>query len=140
MLKTAFMSLILMTLCEANDLAQVQRQATAAMRANSLRMRISAENMANAKSPDYTPKAVVVGKGKNGVVVKDVIQQKNKTRQVFDPNHPQADTQGMVTLPDIDPLITLMDLQQTRLDNERVMKVYQMATDQRHRILSMMNH
>ena len=102
--------------------------------------------MANANSANYITKGVVIKSKRNSkagtdhVVATKVVRNVNRVKWVYNPNHPMADEKGMVQMPDIDPLTALMDLQQTRLDNDRLMKASQLTTDQRHRILSMINH
>ena len=129
-----------------NDaLARSQRVLTSAMKANNIRMRVAAENMANNKTADYVPKSVEVRSQHNrktnttDVKVRKISRDKKKMIKTYDPTHPKADRQGMVNMPKIDPLLTMMDMQRAKLDNERAMKSYQMTTDMRHRTIKMMN-
>jgi len=73
------------------------------------------------------------------VAVKSITQDKNQMIEVYDPTHPRADAQGRVNMPKLDPLMTMMDMHQAKLENERAMKSYQMTTDMRQRTLQMMN-
>jgi flagellar basal-body rod protein FlgC len=116
-----------------------------ALNANNIRMRVAAENMANSSSAGYVPKVVemrVMQKSNqpSNVEVKQIRRDPNKVHKVYDPHHPQADADGMVLMPKVDPLMMMMDVNKARLDNERMMKTYQMASDMRHRIIKMMNH
>ena len=125
-------------------LARSQRILTAAMKANNIRMRVAAENMANNKTADYVPKSVEVRSkhdrktNATTVQVRNITRDKTKMVKTYDPTHPKADAEGMVNMPKIDPLLTMMDMQRARLDNERAMKSYQMTTEMRHRTIKMM--
>lgn len=116
-----------------------------AMKANNIRMRVAAENMANNKTVDYVPKAVEMREKRdrrykiNTVKVHDITRDKNKMSKIYNPSHPKADADGMVNMPKVDPLLTMMDMQRAKLDNERAMKSYQMTTDMRHRTIKMIN-
>lgn len=129
-----------------NDvLAQSHKTLTSALQANKVRMRVAAENMANSQSPEYVPKNVEVRastdrKNKATVVkVERITRNPEKMKMVYDPTHPKANAEGLVNMPNVDPLITLMDMQRAKLENEHVMKSYQMTTDMRHSTLKMMN-
>lgn len=128
-----------------NSYQQMQKITANAMQANGNRMKNEAENMAGSKVPGYIPKRLPITikrdrkAGVDQVITKNAVRDTARTKVVYDPYHPQADAQGMVTYPDVDPMVSLMNLQETKADNERAMKAYQMATDQRHRILSMIN-
>lgn len=128
-----------------NPYQKVQQSASDAMRVNAMRMKVGAENMAGSQASDYVPKEVPVivrkdrKSGINRVIAQKPIQDPRRRKNVYDPSHPMADAHGMVSMPDVDPLVTVMNLQEARIANERAMKVYQMATDQRHRTLSMIN-
>ena len=150
-----FLSLILSTGSFSNlyakastsqdTLARAQRTLSDAMKANNVRLRVASENMANNKTADYAPKKIEMKTKKDpktkavSVAVKSIIQDKNQMMKVYDPTHPKADGQGRVNMPKLDPLMTMMDMHQAKLDNERAMKSYQMTTDMRQRTLQMMN-
>ncbi len=129
-----------------NDaLARSQRILTDAMKANNVRMRVAAENMANSKTADYVPKSVEMRAQRDrrtnttSVKVRNIVRDKNKMIKVHDPSHPKADAQGMLNMPKINPLMTMMDMQRAKGDSERAMKSYQMTTDMRHRTIKLMN-
>lgn len=129
---------------DKDGLAQTQKILADSMAANNIRLRVAAENMANHKTADYAPRSVEV-KTKNDrkaktktVQVNKVIEDSSKMTKVYDPTHPKADADGMVNMPKLDPLLTMMDMQKAKLDSERAMKAMQMTTDMRHRTISMM--
>lgn len=126
-------------------LAKTQKTLTKSLEAQNVRTRVAAENMANSASPGYIPKQVQLNSRYNrktqttDVNVKSIVQNPDRVRKVYDPNHPQADETGMVTMPDTDPLLNYMDLQKARIDTKHIQKSYQLTTEMRHQTLKMMN-
>ena len=132
-----------MTIDRLNNVLKI---ASNSMENNQVRMRISAENMANAKSPNYVPQSVEFKSAlnrKEGVSlleVKKIHQHHERMEQSHDPSHPSADENGMVTLPTIDPLTSLMDIQECKHAHERALKVYEVATSIRQKQIQMMGN
>ncbi len=124
-------------------MSDIQHMMSETLKVNEIKSRVAAQNMANSQSAGYFPKDIYVKskmdkKSRNQVphVVK-VKENKKKVKKVYQPSHPDADNQGYVEMPDIDHLIVMMDMQQNRLDNEKMMRVYEMATQQQHRVIGM---
>lgn len=100
--------------------------AGSALSAQSQRMNVSASNLANADSvvgPDgqpYRARQVVfqvnppagqaLGQEIGGVRVAGVIQDPSPLKQVYDPKHPQADAQGYVSMPNVDPVAETVNM------------------------------
>ncbi len=107
------------------------------MAADRLRMDVVAENLANADTTrgangqPYQRKEVVLqeaGGGStfadtlagaqtpgtqsvgNGVEVTGIVADPSPPRRVYDPGHPDADAQGYVTLPNVNPVTEMVDL------------------------------
>jgi flagellar basal-body rod protein FlgC len=101
--------------------------------AERLRMDVTAENLANAqttRTPEggaYRRKTVilqqsgggfagqlagVVGSGAEpaGVEAVGVVADETPLRRVYDPGHPDADAQGYVTMPNVNPVTEMVDL------------------------------
>ena len=97
--------------------------------AQRLRMDVTAENLANAQSVGYRRKDVVVREAQGagggfdgalrnamgsaagkGVEVQQIAVDQSPGRKVFDPGHPDADAQGYVTLPNVNPVTEMVDL------------------------------
>lgn len=130
---------------QSHTLQDVQKIASDSLRVNEVRSRVAAENMANAKSAGYEPKSIEVAsvnKGLSGsgetVNVKSIKKDENRVVQEYNPAHPQADEHGYVKMPDVNPLIELMNMQESRHSSERALKVYETATDMRHKLISIM--
>ena len=93
------------------------------MTAERLRMDVIASNLANADSTrgadgqPYRRRMVVLQAGSpsfdqvlSGVKVAGVVQDQSPLRRVYDPSHPDADAQGYVTLPNVNPVTEMVDL------------------------------
>ena len=93
-----------------------------AMTAQSQRMNVTASNMANADSvagPDgeaYRAKQVMFeargqnGTGVGGVAVREVIEAPSPLRREFRPDHPLADAQGYVSMPNVEPVNEMVNM------------------------------
>ena len=85
--------------------------------AERLRMDTTAENLANAQTPGYHRKEVVVrerfdaqlGKAM-GVQAVGVQNDPTPNRQVYDPSNPDADARGYVSRPAVDSVTEMTDL------------------------------
>ena len=103
--------------------------------AERLRMDVTAENLANAQSTQgadgqpYRRKEVVLrqagggfetalssamGPGSatpaRGVEVVSIAEDQSPNRMVYDPGHPDADAEGYVSMPNVDPVTEMVDL------------------------------
>jgi len=102
--------------------------------AERLRMDVTAENLANAQSTQgadgqpYRRKEVVLrqagggfetaltsamGGGETasrGVEVVAIAEDQSPNRLVYDPGHPDADAEGYVSMPNVDPVTEMVDL------------------------------
>lgn len=102
---------------------------SSALQAQRLRMDVIAANLANAQStrtPEggpYKRRDVVLeatpggsfddllGAGGSGAVrVARVVEDEKPPRVVFDPGHPDADAQGYVAYPNVNPITEMVDL------------------------------
>jgi flagellar basal-body rod protein FlgC len=110
--------------------------AASGMRAQSNRMRVIAENIANANSTSQTPNgdpyrrkvatvksdfdrdlgATLVQSGKP-------IEDMSEFRSQYDPGNPAADKQGYVKLPNVNPLIEVMDMREAQRSYEADLNV-----------------
>jgi flagellar basal-body rod protein FlgC len=103
--------------------------------AERLRMDVTAENLANAQTTrgadgqPYRRKEVVLaerqgpgtfgaalagamgrGGASGGVQVATIAQDQTPLKQVYDPGHPDADANGYVQMPNVDPVAEMVDL------------------------------
>ena len=102
--------------------------AVSGMKAQAERLRLISENMANADSIATTPggepyrRQVPVFKnyldeanGAELVKVEKVVKDHSPFEKKYEPNHPAADEQGYVSLPNVNPLIEMMDMKEAQL-------------------------
>lgn len=132
-------------LSKSDTLNNVLQITAKSLEASQLRMRNAAENMANAKSANYIPKSLEFRAkfdkkaGVHVVELQKVHEHHDQTQQIYDPNHPEANESGLVTLPKSDPLMFLMNLQEAKHEQERALKAHEIATDMKQKIIRMMS-
>ena len=101
--------------------------AASAHKAQQARMRVIAENIANAQSTAKTPGGdpyrrrvpvfepdTKVAAGADGVKIAQVRDDMRDFRTTYDPGHPAADEKGYVKLPNVDPLVEALDMREAQ--------------------------
>ncbi len=114
--------------------------AAAGLAAQNTRIRVIAENMANANSVANEPggepyrRQVVVFDNSfdreleaSLVEVDRVLEDRSAFGRRFDPNHPAADDQGYVLTPNVTGLVEMMDLRQAQRSYEANLRVIESA-------------
>jgi flagellar basal-body rod protein FlgC len=114
--------------------------ASSGLRAQSLRMRVVAENVANANSTAQVPggdpyrrKTVTFDAeldralGATKVEVRSIGVDRSEFRTVYDPSHPAADQSGYLKLPNVSPLIELADLREATRSYEANLNIIDQA-------------
>ena len=102
-----------------------QAIAASALKAQQGRMRIIAENLANANSTSKTPggdpyrrQAPVFEPtrvaGAQGVKMSKVEADQTEFRSEYDPGHPSADAKGYVKLPNVNSLVEALDMREAQ--------------------------
>lgn len=102
-----------------------QAIATSALRAQQARMRIIAENLANANSTSRAPggdpyrRQIPVFQqtkvsGAIGVSMARVQPDPTDFKSTYEPGNPAADAQGYVKEPNVDPLIEALDMKEAQ--------------------------
>ncbi|CAN7255667.1 flagellar basal body rod protein FlgC [Phenylobacterium sp. LjRoot164] len=126
-----------------------QMIAATALRAQQARMRVIAENMANAQSvsrqpggdpyrrqvPVFTPYKTDAGQG---VRVARVEPDRKDFRSVYDPSHPSADDKGYVKLPNVDTLVEALDMKEAQRAYEANLNVIETARAMEQRTLDIL--
>ncbi|WP_312162480.1 flagellar basal body rod protein FlgC [Phenylobacterium sp.] len=126
-----------------------QMIAATALRAQQARMRVIAENMANAQSvsrqpggdpyrrqvPVFTPYKTDAGQG---VRVARVEPDRKDFRSVYDPSHPSADDKGYVKLPNVDQLVEALDMKEAQRAYEANLNVIETARAMEQRTLDIL--
>ncbi|PHK93718.1 flagellar basal body rod protein FlgC [Pseudoroseomonas rhizosphaerae] len=124
----------------AGPLTQAMATAASGMSTQALRMRVAAENIANATSTasvaggdPYRRKLLTFGRmvdrstGAELVRMDSIRGDQRDFRTRFDPAHPAADETGYVKLPNVDPLIEQADLRGAGRSYEASISVMQQA-------------
>lgn len=126
--------------------------AASALRAQQARMRIIAENIANANSTSRTPggdpyrrqipvfQPVKVGQDHEaqGVRMSKVQPDPTDFRTEYEPGHPSADAKGYVKLPNVDPLVEAMDMREAQRAYEANLNVIETARAMESRTLDLL--
>lgn len=113
------------------DLQKSMRVSAAGMAAQSTRMRVIAENIANADSLGETPGAEPYRRktisfrnildrqlGAQTVRVGKIGTDKTSFTRRYEPSHPAADAEGYVLAPNVNNLIEVMDMRQAQRSYE----------------------
>ena len=133
----------------ANPSQTTQAIAVSALRAQQARMRIIAENLANANStsrtaggdpyrrqaPVFQPTQVAGG---TGVKMSRVAPDRTPFNQTYEPGNPAADAQGYVKTPNVDPLIEAMDMRDAQRAYEANLNVIETARSMDQRTLDLL--
>ena len=118
------------------DLSTSMLIAASGMRAQSGRMRVIAENIANANSTATTANGTPYRR-KVATITSDFDRQLGATlvesgkpiddtsdfRQQYDPGNPAADAKGYVKLPNVNPLVEVMDMKDAQRSYEADLNV-----------------
>ena len=122
--------------------------AAGALKAQQSRMRIIAENIANAQStalvaggepyrrqtPVFQARKV---DGATGVVLAEVRPDQSPFRVEYDPSHPAANAEGYVQRPNVDTLIEAMDMREAQRAYEANLNVIETARAMEQRTLDL---
>ena len=126
-----------------------QSIAASALRAEQGRMRIIAENIANANSTSRTAggdpyrRQVPVFRpvnvdGGQGVKMVRVDPDRSAFKSEYDPGHPSADTKGYVKMPNVDPLVEALDMREAQRAYEANLNVIETARAMDNRTLDLL--
>lgn len=118
------------------------RIAASGLQAQSTRMRVVAENLANAESTGSTPgadpyrrklvsfdSALDRASGVSLVAVKRVSADQRPFRMSYDPSHPAADEKGFVKLPNVDSLVELADMKEANRSYQASLQIWRQARE-----------
>ena len=134
-----------------SDLTVTADIAVSGMKAQSERLRIISENMANADSIGIRPgedpyrRQVVTFKdyidketGAKMVKVDKVVPDESQFPLKYDPNHPAANAEGYVAMPNVNPLIEMMDLKEAQRSYDANLSMMQTARDMNSKVLDLL--
>lgn len=125
--------------------------AVSGMKAQAERLRIISENMANADSVGIRPgedpyrRQVVMFKdyvdketGARLVKVDKVAKDESPFEKKYAPNHPAADAQGYVSMPNVNPLVEMMDMKEAQRTYDANLAVMQTSRDMNSKVLDVL--
>lgn len=101
--------------------------AASGMKAQSERLKVISQNMANADSVSADPNGEPYRRqvvsfqnyldpatGAQKVRVNKIVKDMSSFEKKYEPNHPAADAQGYVSLPNVNPLVEMMDMKEAQ--------------------------
>ena len=133
-----------------DNIGAAMRAATTGLRAQTMRMRVSAENVANANSTGQTPGADPYRRrmpvleedrtkeGVRGVRIGGAVDDPLDFKTQFNPSHPAADASGYVKLPNVEPMIEMMDLREASRAYEANLNMIEAARGMNSRALDIL--
>jgi len=134
-----------------DELKQVARIAVSGMKVQAERLRVISQNLANAdsvgRSPGETPyrrklitfeDALDREVGARTVQVHAVREDMSAFPKRLDPSHPAADADGYVMMPNVDPLVEMMDMREAQRSYEANMSAISVAREMSKRTLDML--
>lgn len=124
----------------SNELVSSLAVSASGMKAQSLRMRVISENIANANSTGLTPgdmpyRRQVVSfaqeldkaSGTNMVKVGEITKDPSQFQRKYMPGHPSADADGYVMMPNVNSLIETMDMREAQRSYEANLNVIEVS-------------
>ncbi len=122
----------------SNTLSESLRASTAAIVAQNKRLLVITQNLANADTKPSTPggepyrrKTIVLSPetdsktGTSIVKVKKIGTDPAPFKEVYDPKDPAADDKGYVKMPNIAPLMEMVDMREASLSHEANLRAYE---------------
>ncbi|MBU6475172.1 MAG: flagellar basal body rod protein FlgC [Alphaproteobacteria bacterium] len=122
------------------ELFDSMSEAAKGMKAQSTRMRVISENLANADTTattkggaPYQRKMVTFKDVMNGktaqkeVEVGSIVNDQTPFTMKYDPSNPAADAKGYVKMPNVNPLIEMMDMREAQRSYEANLGVIDVA-------------
>ncbi|MDX2274723.1 MAG: flagellar basal body rod protein FlgC [Hyphomonadaceae bacterium] len=133
-----------------SDIQAALSAAASGMRAQTVRMRIAAENVANANSTGASPneepfrrripllESTNLSSGAQGVRVVGATPDMSAFRSEYNPSHPAANPEGYVQMPNVDTLVEMMDLRDASRAYEANLNMIEAARSMNSRALDLL--
>lgn len=119
-----------------DNLSASSKIAAHGMKAQATRLRVISENLANVNSTSEVPggepyrRKLITFRNTldreleaNTVTVKKIYDDKTELNTKYDPTHPAANAEGYVLIPNVNPLIEMMDMREAQRSYEANMNV-----------------
>lgn len=134
------------------DFSKSMAVAASGLRAQSERMKIIAENIANANSTAAAPggdpyrrKIATVTSNFDRELGASLVESgkpqldKSEFRTQYDPGNPDADAQGYVKLPNVNPLVEIMDMREAQRSYEADLTVMDSSKQMMAKTIDLLN-
>ncbi len=115
------------------EILKAMKTAASGMGAQSLRLRIVGENIANADTAGFQRKTVSFESevdralGVNRVVPGPVRLDERPVRETYSPGHPLADERGILALSNVDPLVEIADAREAQRSYQANLTIFDQA-------------
>ena len=115
------------------ELFKAMFSASAGMRAQSMRLRLIGENVANSDTPGYRRKKVSFetvldrSSGASAVKVGRVRLDQSPFRESYEPGHPLANAQGIVSYSNVNTLIEIADAREANRSYQANLTIFDQA-------------
>ena len=138
-------------MADSTNVSTIMSVAASGLKVQQVRMRVIAENIANADStaktadgdpyrrraPVFRPTKVDGGEGVN---LSRVAPDPSPFKLEYQPGHPAADKNGYVKLPNVDPLIEALDMRAAQRAYEANLNVIETARTMQLRTLDLLKN
>jgi len=134
-----------------SEFEKAMQVATSGMMAQNVRVRVISQNIANADSVATSPggrpyqrqtvsfkNVLDRASGVEVVEIGDIGVDRSEFGRQFDPGHPAADKNGYVLLPNVKPLIEMVDLRQAQRSYEANLRVVDVTRTMVSRTIDML--
>ncbi len=133
-----------------SEITSAMAAAASGLRAQTVRMRITAENLANAESTGNTPGADpfrrripileprTLEDGVKGVLVTGAQDDQSEFKLSYNPGHPAADANGYVKMSNVNSLTEMMDLREASRAYEANLNIIDAARQMTSRALDLL--
>lgn len=127
-----------------NEMMRTMEAAASGMRAQSARMRLSSENIANADTPGYRRKTVTFEETFNStrdaraVKTGSVNLDRSELERVYDPSHPMAGADGYYESSNVDLMIEIADAREANRSYEANLKMFDQARQMASSLLNLL--
>ena len=126
------------------DLMKAMKIAGSGMNAQSFRLRIVGENIANVDTPGFQRKTVSFANevnrltGTAEVKPDQVSLDQSDARLSYEPGHPLANERGLVTLSNVNPLIEIADAREAQRSYQANLSMFDQARRMRSSLLDLL--
>jgi flagellar basal-body rod protein FlgC len=126
------------------ELSETLRLSASGMRAQSDRLRLLSENIANADTPGYRRKVVSFeetifrGKGIGEVRAGPVTLDGRELPRIFDPSHPMADENGHYLGSNVDLVVEIADTREAQRSYEANLRMFDQARQMTRGLLELL--